>query len=263
MSSPTPPGLPPQFPPLSGAPVPPKGKGPLFWILIAVAAVVVLGGCVITLGTYFVYRAAKNAGFDTTLMKNNPGLAVAKLAVAANPDLQTVSSNDDSGTITVRQKSTGEILNLRFDPDKKTLVASDKDGKEVEFKVSGDKDNGSFEIKSAEGNMKFGATSSNTMPAWVPTYPGSAPQGTVSMQMPEGSQNTYSFKTKDSASKVLDFYKKELETAGQKATLAVTGDSGGMLTAEDSAKGRTIMVTAGSSSEGSDVAVTVIEKKQP
>jgi len=269
MSSPTPPGLPPQYPPQyppppGVAPGASKGKSPLFWILIGVGVLVFMGICAVTLGTFFVYRAAKSAGFDTDLMKNNPGLAVAKMAVMANPDLQSVSSDDNAGTITVRQKSTGDILTLRFDAEKKTMVATDKDGKEVRFSVTGDdKGGGSFEIKSSEGTMKFGATSSNTLPAWVPVYPGSSPQGTFSSQTPDGNQSTYSFKTKDGVEKVLDFYEAELAKAGIAKTSRGAGTGyGGMLMAEDSSKNRTVMITVGNSDGGSDVGVTLIEKKQ-
>jgi len=136
MSSPTPPGMPPQYPPPPAAA--PKGKGPLFWILIGVGVLMLMVVGAVTIGGFFVYRAAKSAGFDSTLLKNNPGLAIAKMAVAANPDLETVSTNDSAGTITVRDKTNGDVLTLRFDTEKKTLVATDKDGKEVRFNVSGD-----------------------------------------------------------------------------------------------------------------------------
>ena len=263
MSSPNPPGLPPQYP--AQPVVVKKRKGPLFWILITLGVLVMFVVAAATIGGIFVYRAAKNAGLDPALMKNNPGLAVAKLTVAANPDLQTVSTDDRSGTITVRQKSTGDILTLRFDAEKKSMVATDKDGKEVTFRVSGDdKGGGSFEINSDQGSVKFGASATNNLPAWVPAYPGSAPQGTLSSQTPDGNQSTYTFKTKDSADKVLDFYAKELANSGLKQTTRAAGAAyGGMLTAEDTSKGRTVLVTIGNSTDGSDVGITVIEKKQP
>ena len=217
----------------------------------------------VTIGGFFVYRAAKSAGFDSTLLKNNPGLAIAKMAVAANPDLETVSTNDSAGTITVRDKTNGDVLTLRFDTEKKTLVATDKDGKEVRFNVSGDDKSGSLEINSDQGTVKIGAAASNNMPAWIPVYPGSAPQGTMSINSPEGNTSTYAFKTKDGAEKVLDFYEKEMGNAGLKKTMRMGADAGGMLTAEDAAKTRTIAVNVGSSGEGTDVSVTVVEKKQP
>jgi hypothetical protein len=256
MSSPTPPGLPPQFPPQPA--VASKSKGPLFWILISIGVLVMVVICAAAVGSYFIYRVAKNVG-------NNPGLAVAKLAVAANPDLQTVSEDDGSGTITVRQKSTGDVMTLRFDSEKKTLIATDKDGKEARFSVSGDKNGGgSFEVNTDKGSIKFGASSSNTMPAWVPTYPGSAPQGTFSSQTPDGNQNVYSFKTKDGADKVLDFYAKELGDSGLKQSGRLPGNGyGGMQTFDDTGKGRTVMVTVSGSINESNVAIMVIEKKQP
>ncbi len=261
MSSPTPPGLPPQFPPQQ--PVASKSKGPLFWILITLGILVVLVIGAATVGSFFIYRAAKNAGLDPSLMKNNPGLATAKLLVAANPDLQAVSTDDGSGTITVRQKSTGDILKLRFDMEKKTMIATDKDGKEVTFRVSGDQNAGSFEINSDKGDVKFGAATGNSMPAWVPVYPGSSPQGTMSSQTPEGNQSVFTFKTKDSASQVVDYYQKELISAGLQMTSRGGGDYGGVLTAEDASKSRTVVINVQSEPGGSQGAITVVEKKQP
>src|SRR6185437_11270453 len=101
MSSPTPPGLPPQPPPSwppQGPPqMPPQGMAPqgmppqgppakkpnvLMWILIAIGGIVVLGMVAVGVTSYLFVRTVshvvKEAGFDPDLMQRNPGLAMAK-----------------------------------------------------------------------------------------------------------------------------------------------------------------------------------------
>jgi hypothetical protein len=230
------------------------------WVLVAVGIVIVLGIGAISLGSYFIYRTVKNAGFDATLMQNNPGLAMAKMAAALNPDLEAVSSNDTAGTIVVREKSTGKTMTMRFDPEKKSLVMVDGDGKEVKISASGDDKSGTVELQSPDGTLKFGAAAGNNAPAWAPVYPGSTPQGTVSSQTNDGKQYTFTFKTPDSASKVLTYYQDQLKSANFNIGLMSAADAGGMVQAEDQSKRRTIVITAGTSSEGTEGSVTTVEK---
>jgi hypothetical protein len=242
-------------------PAPKKGGGALKWILMGVGFLVLCIVLFIGASLYFVSRVSKNAGFDPELMKRNPGLALARMATAFNPDAELVSTNESSGTVTIREKSTGKVITLKFDPDKKSMVVVGEDGKQAEIKVSGDDKNGAIEFNGPDGTIKFGAAAGNTAPAWVPVYPGSSPQGTFSTQTPEGSQNTYSLKTKDSAGQVLTYYENQIKSAGFSITTTVKSDAGGMLSGESTDKKRTLMITVGSSNEGTEVGITAIEKK--
>jgi hypothetical protein len=194
-------------------------------------------------------------------MRSNPGLAMAKLATAFNPDAEVVSTNDRTGTVVIREKSTGKITTMRFDPDKKSLVIVGDDGNEVRINGSDDSKNGSVEVQGQDGTLKFGTAAGNATPAWLPVYPGSAPQGTMSTQTPDASQNTYTFKTKDSPAKVISYYQDQLKGAGFSVTLVSSSDQGGMIQAEDSGQKRNVIITAGPSSEGTTGSITAIEKK--
>jgi hypothetical protein len=255
MSSAMPPGMPPQGP---GAPA--KKTSPLVWILGGLAVLMFGGMLMCGVVGFLAVRAVKNAGFDPDLMKRNPGLAMAKMAAAVNPNLETVRTNERAGTITMREKSTGKIITFRFDPDKKSLVVVGDDGKEVRFSASGEGKDGAVTVQSSEGTMRFGAAAGNTAPAWVPVYPGSSPQGTMATQTKEGSSNTFTFKTSDAAGKVLTYYQDQLKSAGFKINLVSSGDQGGMVQAEDSDKKRTIIVTVGTSAEGTQASVMAVEK---
>jgi hypothetical protein len=264
MTPPTPPGLPPQVPQqYPQPPLPPAPKSDaLKWVLISVGVLVLVLAAIVAAGTFFVYRTVRNAGFDPDLMRSNPGLAMARMAAALHPDLEIVSTDDDTGTIVMREKSTGKTTTFKFDPDKKTLVMAGEDGKQVKIAANGDGKNGTLEVQGPDGVTEFGASAGNTTPAWVPVYPGSSPQGTASTQTSEGTQNTYVFKTKDAAGKVLAYYQERLKGSGFTVNMAASGAQGSVLQAVDGAQKRSLLITVGPSEDGgAQGSITAIEKK--
>jgi hypothetical protein len=239
-----------------GAPA--KKTSPLVWILGTI--VVLMFVAMLTCGVvgFLAVRAVKNAGFDPDLMKRNPGLAMAKMAATLHPDLEVVSTNERTGRITMREKSTGKIVTFKFDPDQKTLVMTGDDGKDVTVTASSP---GSVTMKSSDSTVTFGANAGDKAPSWVPTYPGSSPEGTFSSQGPQGTQNTFTFKTKDEVSKVLQFYQDSLKSGGFNVTQAISSAAGGMVSAEDADKKRTAVITIGSSNGETQVSVMAVEKQ--
>jgi hypothetical protein len=253
MSSPTPPSYDPQA-------QPPVAKKTSIWVWI-------LGGIVVlffvitltcTVGGYLLYRGVKSAGFDSELMSKNPGLAMAKMVSAMNPDLETVKTNDREGTITVREKSTGKVMTMRFDPNAKKMVIITDDGKQSTLTIG---ENGGSATTADGTTVKYGQAVGNNAPSWVPVYPGSTPQGTMSTSSAEGSQNTFTFKSKDPASKIITFYSDQLKTAGFIINMTTNTPDGGMVQATDDSNKRTIVVTVGTSADGTETGVTSIEKK--
>jgi hypothetical protein len=258
MSTPVPPAFPPQAP----ASLPP-GKKPslLIWILGGIV-VLMLGVTVMCgLGGYFLMRKAKEAGFDSRLLKANPGYAAAKMAVTMNPDFESVSTDDSSGTIIVREKKTGKVMNFKFDPEKKTMVITGEDGQETKFTANADGGKGSLTVQGPDGTMKFGANDGAPMPAWIPAYPGSSPKGTFSTQTKDGNQATFTFNTSDAPAKVMTYYQDQLKAGGFAINMATTTPQGGIVMAEDSGKTHSVMLTVGTSGDGTSVSLTSIEKK--
>jgi hypothetical protein len=251
MSSPTPPNMPPQGQP----PVPKKTS---VWVWILGGIVLFFFAITVTCGiiAYMGMRMIKQAGFDSELMKNNPGLAMAKMVTAMNKDYETVSTNDRTGTIVVREKSTGKVMTMKFDPATKQMVVTTDDGKQAKVTI----DSNGVSAQSADGTVKFGSATGNDVPSWVPVYPGSSPQGTMSSTSAEGSQNTFTFKSKDPSTKIISYYSDQLKTLGFTINMTTTTE-GGMVQATDDAKKHTISVIVGSSSDGTETAITAIEKK--
>jgi hypothetical protein len=268
MSSSVPPPFPPSNPPppdpfASSQPPLPPGKKPniLIWILGGIVVLMLGVTAMCGLAGFFILHKAKQAGLDSGLLSSNPAYAAAKMVATMNPDVETVSSDDSSGTITVRDKKTGKTTTLKFDADKKTMVVTDENGKEATVKLNTNGDKGTVEVQSADGNMKFGGAGSAQMPGWMPVYPGSSPTGTFSSQSKDGSQSTFAFKTQDAAAKVMSYYQDQLKSSGFSINMATNTPQGGMVMAEDSGKNRSLMITASSSSDGTDVSLTAIEKK--
>ncbi len=238
----TSPPLPPAAPPGVNAPAPPKKTNPLVWILGGLGGCLVLVViCVFVFGL-IVANKAKKAGIDTDLMRRNPALAAAKIMVAANPDIEMVSTDEGKQEITVRDKKTGKVYSMSFEDAKNGKFTMKEDGKTT---------------------LTVGGTAK--APAWVPNYPGSDPQGAFSASGQDGDSGTFTFKTKDASDKVTKYYQESFATLGLKVTTNITSqngqNSGGMLSAQDEASKHTVTVIISVESGETTVAVTYATSK--
>jgi hypothetical protein len=255
MSPQTPGGMPPAPPTSSGAKV-------LLWIIGGFAALVFLVIVAVAgLGFFFMHKA-KQAGLDPELMKKNPALAVAKMAVISNPDVQMVSSNDSAGTMVIRDKKTGKVTTLKFDAAKKSMIVIDDQGRQA--RISADTNAGTLEVQSADGSVKLGGNADKA-PGWVPVYPGTTPQNTMSVNEKGKQSGTYVFVSQDSQEKLLSYYTDQLTSGGMKVTRTTTtsdGNSGGIVTGTQDNDSRSVIVTVGTASDGTKVSVTYSDKQK-
>jgi len=251
--------------PAGAPPAPQKSSGTkiLLWIVgIIVGLILISFGSCAVLGFYAMHKM-KQAGFNSDLMKKNPALASAKMAVTLNPDTEIVSSDDNAGTIVVRDKKTGKVVTMKFDPQKKTMVITDEKGQTTSLTTAGEGANASMEMKGPEGTMKIG-NSADKAPAWVPVYPGSSPQNTFSSSSGTEQTGSYTFVTKDPSDKVMSFYGDSLKSAGfavSNMTSSSEGKVGGMVSGEDKANKRTVVVSLGTGNDGTQVNVTFTIKQ--
>jgi hypothetical protein len=236
-------------------PIEPKKTSPIVWILLGVVGFFVLIGFV----------AMAGIGFLAHKVAQNPALAITKLVTATNPDIQVLSTDEGANTITLRDKRSGETMTMNFDDVKKGKIVFKGNGQRATIQAHGDGQNGTLEINSPDGTVKFGSGAAGKTPAWVPAYPGVSPQSTFSMQGGEGSGGSFQFTTKDSAKDVLSFYEQNLKQAGFGITANITGNtdtaSGGMISAEDTATKRTVVVTVGTEKGETSVNVLFGTKK--
>jgi hypothetical protein len=222
--------------PPAAAPVQRK-TSPVVWILLGVAGIFVL--CIIGLVAF--------GAFMVRTVAQNPGLVLAKIITAANPDAEVLSTDPGSQTIRIRDRKTGKEVTLSFD-----------DVKKGRFKISATGDNGevaNVEIGGGEGKL----------PAWVPTYPGARAQGNITAKgessdgMGEGGVVT--FTTPDPASKVTAYYQEKCKEMGMTVELTQVTDTGGMVMGQDDGGRRTLHVMVAGGSGDTTLTVTYGRKR--
>jgi hypothetical protein len=204
------------------APAPRKKRSPLLWILAIAGGLFAVIALVLMAGGVFLYHKARQAGFDPELMSRDPAVGIAKLLAATHPDLELVSVNEASKRVTLRRKSSGKYitLDLRDMQEGKVLLDAEEDGRVV---VGG------------EVNL----------PEWVPNYPNSKAEASITGENRQGEGGMFHFTSPDSASQILDFYERELKDAGFEIEVRAantSGSGGAILNAKDAQRRVTVML---------------------
>ncbi|SPE41556.1 conserved hypothetical protein [Candidatus Sulfopaludibacter sp. SbA3] len=225
-------------------PAAPRKTSPLVWILVVVLGLFVLGFVGIVGTWFFVAHKLHQAGIDSDLARRNPAAVVARMAAMANKDVDIVSEDDRTGTLTLRDKRTGKTVTMSFDQAKNG----------ISFSAQGD------DGKTA--TLEFG---SGKLPSWIPSYPGSTPQVTIAATGDgndgKGEGGNFTYTTSDSASRVLTFYQDKAKDMGMKVNLTSTAADAGMVMATDDASNRTLTAIVGTSDGKTTVNVTYGSKR--
>lgn len=247
--------MPPPTPPAA----PSKKTSPWVWLGLGCAAIIVVGLVAVAVLTFWVGHKVKSY---SDLAQKNPAMAAAKLAVAANPDAEVVSEDDSAGTITVRNKKTGETITMDTSDIKNgRLRFKNEKGEETTFEGKGAGGKGSFKVKSNRGEMTFGAGSEASVPDWVPSYPGATAAGTYSSKSDEGIAGGYSFQTADSPDEVMAYFESRLKGDGydvNRSNFEHNGKtSGGIVQGTANGGARTVQMTV-SATDGGGTSVAVV-----
>ncbi len=224
-----------QVPPVPQVPQPPQPASPqpqeapkkkglpvLAWIGIGCGTIILLTIIgLVALGGYAIHKV-KQAGFDPGLWKKNPTAAAAKIVTTMNPDVEVVSTDNDSQTITIRNKKTGKTVTIdlqdikdgkfRFfdEKGKESTVTLSKSGNEKESTESG-----TLNIKSSQGNFNISTgAGADKLPKWVPLYEGIAPERTIVMKADKGASGSYSIVVQEPVEEVADRMEKKLKNDG-------------------------------------------------
>ena len=221
-----------QAQPYQGQPVgmPPgkKKTSPIVWILAIIGGLLILGIVGVGLAVTLLVHKAKQAGLDPELMKNNPGLAISKLAAMSNPDIDVLSTNDRAGTITVRDKKTGKVDTLTFD-----------DVKNGHFKMS-------VQENGKTTSLDFGGAAAGKLPSWVPAYPGAALKTggfSVTASGDNGDAGNIAFTTPDAPERVQSFYEGKAHEMNMQVEVTAASGFGKLVKLTDPGTHHTIAVT--------------------
>jgi hypothetical protein len=251
------------FNPNPGIPMQPQAQAkkikPWVWILAGCGTLLVLS-IVVIIGavTFGIYK------FNNSEFAKNPAMAAAKFALSQNPDIEVISTDNETSTFTIKDKRTGKIITMNANEIGKGKISFSEDGKEaVTIQTNNEGSTGNIEVKSDKGTMKLGETSVN-LPDWIPAYPGSSPTGNFSMEGDEGTTNSFSFTTTDSVEDVINFYDKSLKDAGLKVTKGSyqqDGKTSGYVAGSDADSKRTASIGVATNANETQVSVSFVIKK--
>jgi hypothetical protein len=208
----------PQPPPPQAPAVPGKKKvSPLVWIALGCGVLLIVVVLILVLGGFLVARKVKQIAGD---FSDNPAMVAARLIVAANPDLEVVSADEDAETITLRNKKTGEEITVDLEDVKKGRIHfKTGEGEEVNVDVGAGEGGSVIRVESDEGKVVIGGASDAQLPEWLPSYPGLRLSGAMSGSSREGTSGVWGFEASSEPADVLDFYQRELEGKGFEVTI--------------------------------------------
>lgn len=200
-------------------PPPPKKGMPVWgWILIGLGGLMVLGMIAVGAAGYFLFNKAQEVA-------DNPAIAMAKIAAAADPNVEVLDTDEGAGTITIRNRKTGETVTVNADKIRE----------------------GKIEFTTPEGRATFGAGSDVKFPKWVPIPSGAKTIGGMSADSSEGAGGTVVIETSLGIDEVKAFYEDKVPATGidlnSNMTTTVNGVKSVTLAGESQGGGRTLAVT--------------------
>jgi hypothetical protein len=243
--------------PAAPAQAPKKGRF-IFWILggclglIAISAILFFAA-----GTYIFHKI----GFDRGLLEKKPELAVVKMMVSANPDLEILSIDEGRGIIQVREKKSGKTLTVNMEDARHGKISFiDDQNKKVDIRTQGEGDDASVEIQSDKGSMRMGSKAAVPLPNWLPSYPGAIAAGGMAFNEADGKSGSCSLKTNDSVQAVSKFYENALKSAGFEVQTNAAQGSMIILSASDNSTPRKADVTLVHGEEGTLITLSFRDK---
>lgn len=204
-----------------------SGLSPLAWVGIGCGAILLIGVIALAIAAAM---GLSWLGGQAKEFEDNPAMATAKLMVRANPELELVEADDEAGTLTVRNKQTGEVTTVGLDEIEEGRIRFESDGETVTMGMEeGEDGEGAFTVRDKEGKATFrvGAGGEENIPGWVPRYDGAEPEGTYFATSGGEMNGGYSFETSDSPDDVLAYYRQALEEDGFSETGSSTSSAGG------------------------------------
>jgi len=229
----------------NGEQAPAKKGLPIWaWVGIGCGGLLILVLVVVMAAGFFVAKKVKDVAGD---FEDNPAMATARMIVKVNPDLEEVATDEEAGTITVRNKKTGEVITVNFDDIQDGKLSFTTDEGEVKVDASQLQENGSMTVTSGDGSVVFetGQPSAKDLPSWVPMYPGTEPTSRHSMRTETTLSGGFEISTDDAVADVLEFYRSQLVSAGYEISVnTYTQDDteGGMVNGNNEAEHRSIVV---------------------
>lgn len=241
-----------------------KGLSPIAWVAIGCGVLLLLGVIAITAGVGFLGFKAKQFGEE---MSEKPVETAAKLYARINPEIEYVSSDEASRTMTFRNVETGEEITIDAEDIEDGTIRWTQGDEEMEISSQEGEDGGTVTVRKGDEVSTFGKTGAGaeSLPDWVPVYPDATEVDVVfTSEGSDGTSGTYSLKTTADAKTVMDYYQQRLEDEGyevrrQNLNFGGTGPQGLITGKRDR---RTINLTMSAEDDGSAGMVQYSESPQ-
>ena len=191
-----------------------KGLSPLAWVGIGCVGLVVLIGIGLMAAGWFVSKKVKE-------FAENPVEATARTIALASPEIEFVSSDEETRTVVFRNEKTGEEITLNFeDIENGNFSFENADGQQsLSINADGAASGGGLTITTDEGTATIGSGGGRErIPAWVPIYPGAGVNVGFTSSSDEGSMGMIELTDWASGEEVIEFYATKLEEEGYEVT---------------------------------------------
>lgn len=235
---------------------PAKKTSPLVWVLLGCLGLILLAALAAAGSCYFLGRKAKQVA---ERFEQNPVQQSAEMIVRLNPDLELVESDPERGTMTIRQKSTGETVTVDFeDVQRGEIRFSTEEG---EGSIALNQQGLEIDTPDAEGTGRRTTSigSDSAPPAWVPVFPGATAAGGMRSRSDGRTDGTATYDVDAEPAEILAFYESELRDLGlsvERQDFSYGTETGGMVSGRSADGGRDLSVTV-SSGEGSELGRSV------
>lgn len=244
----------------TGAPGPSVKKklSPWVWVVLGCGTLLLIVLLLSVVGGLWLWKKGKDW---VGAASKNPAVAAAKLAAAADPDIEVVVADDEEGTVTLRNKKTGQVITLNAKDIKEgKLQIFDEKGESVDLETSSS--GSSLKLSSKKGQLTVGEEGS--LPPWIPLPEGVKPVGFFQTESEKGIEGGASFETEASPSEILAFYREALEEAGLSPTVSKFEQDGklmGGIISGKAARGQKLTVTVTASQRRTAVALMFSEAR--
>jgi hypothetical protein len=189
-----------------------KGLGAVAWIAIGCVGILVLSGIAVGGVVWYGARKAKQ-------MAEDPTIALEMMA-ALNPEVEVVGKDRDAGTITIRDKKSGQTMTVNMDDLQQGKISfTNEDGSTgtIDVDQGGDGGLAQMRVEGPDGAVaQFGG--STQLPGWVPSYPGAATEGVYTAQDASTESGSFTVSSTDGFDQVFGFYRDQLQAAGYQVT---------------------------------------------
>ena len=178
-------------------PQPKKGIPVWAWLIIGVVVITFLAIITVSVAGYFFFKQVEQVA-------RNPQSAIVRIAAAANPDVDVIDVNENTGKVTIRDKKTGKIVTIDGD--------AIKDGR--------------ITIDSEDGHAVIGAGANVKTPDWVFLPPGAKVVGGMTANGKDGATGTVVFTAAEPIDAMKSFYEDKYKAAGYEQSLSSMSATG-------------------------------------